>query len=193
MSTKSSPIEPTRDATAAAFGPDAVIGRIEEGKEDEEDGIERPIDGRLVSTNGTSPAAPSDSESSEESDDFVSSSLATAAEGERKAKLALAPSKSDLDLGDEIKMERMGGDVGGGDVPLTTSEKLQINFEPPSREDVRRLVEVLMWPKVVVASATVAAVAGVALALALWCLSPGNDRDDIKSFADEVSSFLMKP
>ena len=40
----------------------------------------------------------------------------------------------------------------------------------------------------------VAAVAGVALALALWCLSPGNDRDDIRSFADKkVSSCEMKP
>ena len=68
--------------------------------------------------------------------------------------------------------------------PLATSAepKPQINSKPAGRNDVRRLFELLMWPKViaVLAAAIAAAISGAAAALALWYLLPKHDRDEVQ-------------
>ena len=108
----------------------------------------------------------------------------------------MATSQSDLDLRDEIKIEKSGG----GDVLLTTSAKPQINSQRARHDDdddAGRLLELLMWPKVVAVLAAVAAISGGAAALALRYMLPGIGRDEVKpcftSFADASSSFAAKP
>ena len=204
MSTNSAPNDAMREV-GDDDEPDAVIGRNEE----KEDGIEKSIDGRLVSTDSTAEATttappPPDSEVSdatERSGDAGSPPPPPCAtepkeEEERKARLVLATSKSDLDLRDEIKIEKSGG----GDVLLTTSAKPQINSQrarDDDDDDAGRLFELLMWPKVVAVLAAVAAISGGAAALALRYMLPGIGRDEVKprftSFADASSSFAAKP
>ena len=94
-STNSAPEDSMREAGNERY--DAVTGR-------NGDRIVKSIDGRLVSTDFTTA---SDSEVSKKEEEE---------EGERKARLVLPTSQSDL--GDEIKIERSGGGGGDDDVLL---------------------------------------------------------------------------